>query len=52
MVTMKPFPLFQVATDVAARGLDIPSADLVVMLSPPVDPATYIHRAGVSSLQT
>lgn len=35
-----------VATNVAARGLDIPQVDLVVQLEPPKDIETYIHRAG------
>eukprot|EP00002_Diphylleia_rotans_P018435 TRINITY_DN3569_c0_g1_i1.p1 TRINITY_DN3569_c0_g1~~TRINITY_DN3569_c0_g1_i1.p1 ORF type:complete len:721 (+),score=180.81 TRINITY_DN3569_c0_g1_i1:65-2227(+) len=35
-----------VATDVAARGIDIPEVDLVVQLRPPVDVETYIHRSG------
>ena len=35
-----------VATDVAARGLDIPNVDLVVQLEPPKDKETYIHRSG------
>jgi len=35
-----------VATDVAARGLDIPSVDLVVQVEPPKDAETYIHRSG------
>lgn len=34
------------ATNVAARGLDIPQVDLVVQLEPPKDIETYIHRAG------
>lgn len=35
-----------IATDVAARGLDFPSVDLVISLSPPRDTNTYIHRSG------
>ncbi|GAX76678.1 hypothetical protein CEUSTIGMA_g4124.t1 [Chlamydomonas eustigma] len=35
-----------VATDVAARGLDIASVELVVMLDAPPDWETYIHRSG------
>lgn len=34
------------ATDVAARGLDIPEIDLVVNCEPPKDHLTYIHRSG------
>lgn len=35
-----------VATDVAARGLDIEHIDLVIQLKPPTDVETYIHRSG------
>ena len=35
-----------VATDVAARGLDVPNVDLVIMTHPPMAPDTYVHRAG------
>ena len=35
-----------VATDVAARGLDINDVELVIQLEPPKDTETYIHRSG------
>ena len=35
-----------VATDVAARGLDIPDVDWIVQFDPPDDPRDYIHRVG------
>jgi superfamily II DNA/RNA helicase len=35
-----------VATDVAARGLDIDELDVVIQYDPPPDPKTYLHRAG------
>lgn len=35
-----------VATDVAARGIDIPDLSHVIQYEPPEDPEIYIHRAG------
>lgn len=35
-----------VATDVAARGLDINALDLVVNYDVPMDPESYVHRIG------
>ncbi|MDD5101075.1 MAG: C-terminal helicase domain-containing protein, partial [Syntrophales bacterium] len=37
---------FLVATDVAARGIDIPDLSHVIQYEPPEDPELYIHRAG------
>ena len=37
---------FLVATDVAARGLDIPSLSHVIQYEPPEEMEAYIHRAG------
>ena len=37
---------FLVATDLAARGLDIPDLSHVIQYEPPEDPEGYIHRAG------
>ena len=35
-----------VATDVASRGLDVPTVDLVVNETLPTNPTSYVHRAG------
>ena len=35
-----------IATDVAARGLDIPSVTLVIHVELPMDSSTYVHRSG------
>lgn len=35
-----------IATDVAARGLDIPNVDLVVHYDPPSDSESFLHRSG------
>jgi ATP-dependent RNA helicase DeaD len=37
---------FLVATDVAARGIDLPDLSHVIIYEPPDDPELYIHRAG------
>jgi ATP-dependent RNA helicase DeaD len=37
---------FLVATDVAARGIDIPDLSHVIQYEPHEDPELYIHRAG------
>jgi len=35
-----------VATDIAARGLDVPDVTHVINYDPPNDPSTYVHRIG------
>jgi ATP-dependent RNA helicase DDX21 len=35
-----------VATNVAARGIDVTGVDLVVQYRLPHDPEEYVHRAG------
>lgn len=39
-------PAVLLATDVAARGLDIPHVDVVVQVEPPADPKAFSHRCG------
>lgn len=39
-------PRVLVATDVAARGLDLAQLDLVVQYDPAADPKDYLHRSG------
>jgi ATP-dependent RNA helicase DDX55/SPB4 len=39
-------PSLLLTTDVAARGLDVPSVDLVVQIDPPSDPKVFLHRCG------
>ena len=35
-----------VATDVAARGIDVSGVELVVQVEPPEDPKSFLHRSG------
>jgi ATP-dependent RNA helicase DeaD len=44
--TRKEALRFLVATDVAARGIDLPALSHVIIYEPPEDPERYIHRAG------
>ena len=39
------FPV-RVATDVAARGLDIPSVEVVIHFDVPQDNEAFLHRSG------
>lgn len=39
------FPVL-VATDIAARGIDIPEVEAIIHLDPAVDADAYIHRSG------
>ena len=35
-----------VCTDIAARGLDMPAVDHVIMFDFPLNPIDYLHRSG------
>jgi len=39
-------PGILVCTDIAARGLDVPEVDHVIMFDFPLNPIDYLHRAG------
>lgn len=39
-------PRIMICTDIAARGLDVPEVDHVIMFDFPLNPIDYLHRAG------
>ncbi|KAL7573442.1 hypothetical protein ACA910_013759 [Epithemia clementina (nom. ined.)] len=42
----KKFPTILVCTDLAARGLDVPQVDHVIMFDFPLNSMDYLHRSG------
>ena len=38
-----------IATDVAARGIDLPDVDTVIQFEAPTDPRSFSHRVGRSA---
>ncbi|KAF4601109.1 ATP-dependent rRNA helicase spb4 [Pleurotus pulmonarius] len=45
-LTVSSSPSILLATDVAARGLDLPHVDAVIQFDPPADPKVFSHRCG------